>query len=146
MNIENCFFEKMNHITWFSLPEDGSRNGFRKVVLYKYSGNGQSFFTFCWPCISSQILANNQHDALFMYLFTYFISLHVSSIKCSSSGDRIVLIHHLVWLVCVKWLLSMNGIPSSHLHILVIPDDVLIQFDLLMMSNWWSKHVERCNR
>ena len=32
----------------------------------------------------------------FVYLFIYFISLYVSSIKCSSSGDRIVLIHHLV--------------------------------------------------
>ena len=38
----------------------------------------------------------------FMYLFIHFISLHVSSIKCSSSGNRIVLIHHLVWLVCVS--------------------------------------------
>jgi len=28
----------------------------------------------------------------------------------------------------------MTGIPSSHLHRLIIPDDVLIQFDLLMMS------------
>jgi len=28
----------------------------------------------------------------------------------------------------------MTGIPSSHLHGLIIPDDVLIQFDLLMMS------------
>ena len=27
-----------------------------------------------------------------------------------------------------------TGIPSSHLHRLVIPDDVLIQFDLLIMS------------
>jgi len=27
-----------------------------------------------------------------------------------------------------------TGIPSSHLHRLTIPDDVLIQFDLLMMS------------
>ena len=27
-----------------------------------------------------------------------------------------------------------TGIPSSHLHKLIIPDDVLIQFDLLMMS------------
>jgi len=27
-----------------------------------------------------------------------------------------------------------TGIPSSHLHRLIIPDDVLIQFDLLMMS------------
>jgi len=28
----------------------------------------------------------------------------------------------------------LTGIPSSHLHKLIIPDDVLIQFDLLMMS------------
>jgi hypothetical protein len=78
----------------------------------------------------------------FVYLFINFISLHVSSIKCSSSGDRIVLIHHLVWLVCVSdclvCLSLLTGIPSSHLHRLIIPDDVLIQFDLLMMSTWCS--------
>jgi hypothetical protein len=28
----------------------------------------------------------------------------------------------------------LTGIPSSHLHRLIIPDDILIQFDLLMMS------------
>jgi len=28
----------------------------------------------------------------------------------------------------------LTGIPSSHLHILIIPDDVSIKFDLLMMS------------
>ena len=28
----------------------------------------------------------------------------------------------------------LTGIPNSHLHRLIIPDDVLIQFDLLMMS------------
>jgi len=28
----------------------------------------------------------------------------------------------------------LTGIPSSHLRRLIIPDDVLIQFDLLMMS------------
>jgi len=28
----------------------------------------------------------------------------------------------------------LTGIPSSHLHRLIIPDDVLIQFILLMMS------------
>ena len=89
----------------------------------------------------------------FFYIFIYFISLHVSSIKCSSSGDRIVLIHHLVWWVCVSDCLVfrsggncsslLTGIPSSHLHRLMIPDDVLIQFDLLMMSTWYPKHVER---
>ena len=36
-----------------------------------------------------------------MYLF--ISSLHVfRASQCSSSGDRIVLIHHLVWLVCVS--------------------------------------------
>ena len=28
----------------------------------------------------------------------------------------------------------LTGIPSSNLHILIIADDVLIKFDLLMMS------------
>ena len=28
----------------------------------------------------------------------------------------------------------LTGLPSSHIHRLIIPDDVLIQFDLLMMS------------
>jgi len=28
----------------------------------------------------------------------------------------------------------LTGIPSSHLHILIIPEYVLIHFDLLMMS------------
>ena len=35
------------------------------------------------------LITNLMH--LFMHLFIHFISLHVSSIKCSSSGDRIVL-------------------------------------------------------
>ena len=82
-----------------------------------------------------------------IYLFIHFISLHVSSIKCSSSGDPIVLIHHMVWLVCVSDCLVCRsegtGIPSGHLHRLIIPYDVLIQLDLLMMSTWCSKHVER---
>jgi len=34
-------------------------------------------------------------------------------------------------------------IPSSHLHRLIIPDDVLIQFDLLMMS---TVMLETCKR
>jgi len=28
----------------------------------------------------------------------------------------------------------LTGIPSNHLRRIIIPDDVLIQFDLLMMS------------
>jgi len=32
------------------------------------------------------------------------------------------------------WYAGHTGITSSHSHRLIIPDDVLIQFDLLMMS------------
>jgi len=68
----------------------------------------------------------------FMYLFISCLYMF-RALQRSSSGDRIVLIHQLV----CKLLLGMpvlTGIPSSHLHRLIIPDDVLIQFDLLMMS------------
>ena len=59
-----------------------------------------SFFIFCWLCISLQIPANNQLDALF-HVFISSVYMFRAS-QCSSSGDRIVLIHHLVWLVCVS--------------------------------------------
>ena len=96
-------------------------------------------FIFCSPCILLQILANNQLDALFMYSFISSLYIFRAS-QCLSSGDRIVLIHNLVWLFCVTaWYAGREsslptGIPSSHLRRKIIPDYVLIQFDLLMMS------------
>jgi len=54
--------------------------------------------------------------------------------QCSSSGDPIVLTHHLVLLVCVSdCLVCRSGLPSSHSHRIITPD-VLTQLDLLMMS------------
>jgi len=46
------------------------------------------------------VLASNQLEALF-HVFIYFIYMFRAS-QCSSSGDRIVLIPRLVWLVCVS--------------------------------------------
>jgi hypothetical protein len=83
------------------------------------------------------LITNLTH--FFMYLFISPLYMFLAS-QCSSSGDRIVLMHHLVWLVCVSECLVcrsggncsslLTGIPSR----LMIPDDVLIQLDLLMMS------------
>jgi hypothetical protein len=42
------------------------------------------------------------------------------------------LMHFFMYLFIFSSLLT--GIPNSHLHKLIIPDDVLIHFDLLMMS------------
>jgi len=39
--------------------------------------------------------------------------------------------------------LVRTGIPSSYLHRLIIPDDVLIKFDLLMIDTLYSKSVGR---
>ena len=84
-------------------------------------------------CVLSpvRVLVNNQLDVLFSCIYLFISSLYMfRASQCSSSGDRIVLLHHLVWLVCVSDCL----VPRSHFHRLVIPDDVqLIQFDLLMM-------------
>ena len=59
---------------------------------------------FSWSIVSkdftllSEVLTKFSeitNDTLF-HVFIYFLSLHVSSSQRSSSGDRIVLIHHLV--------------------------------------------------
>jgi len=93
-------------------------------------------------------ITNFKH--FFMYLFISCLYMFRASQR-SSSGDRIVLIHYLVWLFCVGDCLVcrsggncfslLTGIPSSHLHTIIIPDDALIQFDLLMMS---SVTLETC--
>ena len=79
------------------------------------------------------LITNLTH--FFMYLFISCLYMFRAS-QCSSSGDRIVLIRHLVWLVCVSDCLVCRppGRHTKQSHRLIIPDDVLIQFDLLMMS------------
>jgi len=81
-----------------------------------------------------------QLDAL-VHVFIYFISVHVSSVtmliirrlNCiNTSSGMIILLSDC--LVCWSEGNLLTSMPSSHLHRLIIPDDVLIQFDLLMMS------------
>jgi len=87
-----------------------------------------------------QILGNNELDALF-HVFIYFMSLHVSSFRaliirrsnCINTSSGMISVCDC--LVCRSGGSSLlTGIPTSHLHKLIIQDDVLIQFDLLMMS------------
>ena len=97
-------------------------------------------FIFRWPCISLQFFANDQLGQLFC-IFIYYKYLHVSSItvliirrsNCINTSSGMIRSSLL------------TGIPSSHSHRLIIPDDVLIQLNLLMMSTWCSKHVEIWN-
>ena len=84
--------------------------------------------------IQFDLLMMNAVTHFFVYLFISCLYMFRASQRSSSEG-RIVLIHNLACLVCVSdCLVCRSGIPSSHLHRLIISDVVLIQFDLLMMS------------
>jgi len=92
-----------------------------------------------------QILANEQLDTLF-HVFIYFISLHVSSISMLSIRRSNCINTSSGTISLSKWLFGMpvrrelqsssllTSIPISHLHRLIVPDNVLIQFDLLILS------------
>jgi hypothetical protein len=87
-------------------------------------------FIFYWPCISVQFLliTNLTH---FFNVFIYLPLYVFRAAQCSSSGDWIVLIHHLVCISLCKWLLGMLVRRELFLSTcFVIPDGciVLIQF------------------
>jgi len=79
------------------------------------------------------LVITNQRDALF-HVCIYFRSLHVSSVtapiirRSNSINTSSGMINLCDCLVC------RSDIPISYLHTLIIPDDVLIKFGLLIMS------------
>jgi hypothetical protein len=97
-----------------------------------------------------------------MYLFIHFISLHVSSIKCSSSGDWFVLIHHLVWLVSVSdCLVCQSGgsfPPACHtkqshtqtnhtrwcIKTIQSPDAEHLMLETCREMKWINKYMKKC--
>jgi hypothetical protein len=115
----------------------------RRYLLRHFGTNREKV-----PVSILRVLANNQLDAIF-HVFIY--SLHLST--CFEHQVLIIrrsnCINTLSGMISLcEWVLGMpvlTGKPSSHLHRLIILDDVLIQIDLLMMSTWCSKHVERGN-
>jgi len=82
------------------------------------------------------ILVNNQLDALLMYLFTSILYMFRAT-QCSSSGESILSIHHLVCITLCRWLSGMPVIPAYQTATYIewyIPDYVLIKLILLMIS------------
>ena len=102
------------------------------------------------------LITNLMH--FFVYLFIHFISLHVSSIECSSSGDRIVLIHHLVWLVCVSDSLVCRSdrhtkqslTQTNHIRWCInkirFPDDERLMLETCREMKWINKYMKKCIR
>ena len=77
-------------------------------------------------------LVNDQLDTIILFYNTFITVLYMfRATSCSSSGGQIVLIQDLASSHSVKW---PSGEPDGHLQTVTMPDAVLIQFDLLMMS------------
>jgi len=78
----------------------------------------------------TEFFANDQLDALFHNTpLPNIIVLIIRRSNCINTSFGMISL--------CEWLLGvpvLTGIPSSHSHRLIIPVDVLIQFDLLMMS------------
>jgi hypothetical protein len=100
------------------------------------------YFILCWPCISLQILANNQLDALF-HVFIYFTSLHILSVTAliirrsnciNISSGMISLCKRLLGMLVRSEIQFPPDRHTKQSHRLITPGDVLIQFDILMMS------------
>ena len=128
----------VRHYSWTAFPfknwPTGCAETFLKTtslrcVKWKNNEGLTRRIRFCWVVVAmlflltynspNTSLPNDQLDALFIYLFISSLYVFPAS-QSSSSGDRIVLIHHLVWLVCLSdWLVCwsggnlLTGIPSS---------------------------------
>jgi hypothetical protein len=112
----------------FSLHRVGNEAS-SSTITYSFPP-GQGLFWFL-------LLANNQLDAL-SRVFIYFTSLHVSNItvliirrsNCINTSSGLISLCKRLFGMLVR----RDRHTKQSLTQLIIPDDVLIQFDLLMMS------------
>jgi len=93
-------------------------------------------FIFCWPCILVHfVLISN-----FTHFFNVFISLlyMFRATQCSSSGESIVSIHHLVHITLYKWPSGMHVRAFlSDLHTRRPPTQSDI-YEMMYWYNWFS--------
>jgi hypothetical protein len=114
---------------------------YKNLLIYcSYILNGTTVnlqdFMFCWPCISVYSV-NNQLDAQFFFSFMFISILYMfRAAMCSSSGELIVSIRHLVYVTLYRGPFSVHTKRSSIYTEWHIPDVVLIQLIFLMMGTW----------
>jgi len=115
---------------------------------------------FFWPCIMNWLYINYQLLCTDYYLFVkYYFPLHVSSLKCSSSGGYscihaaygTVTLYEISWWPVgtqIEWELTeavyrqatRNSLREWQYNMLHVYNCILLK-----MSTWCSKHVEGNN-
>ena len=92
------------------------------------------------------IHVNNQLDAQFFFLTCLFVILYVFwAAMCSSSGESIVSIRHLVYVTLCRWLSGMQ------VEMEPTQNDIYQMLYWYNWFSWWwahgcSKHVENLNK
>jgi len=84
-------------------------------------------------CVLTLLMfVNNQFDAQFFFLYLFIPIIYMfRATKCSSSGESIVSVRPLVYVTLCRWPCGMHTYIEWH-----IPEVVLIQLTLMMMSTW----------
>ena len=93
------------------------------------------------------LITNLMH--FFMYLPIHFIFLHVSSIKCSSSGDRIissVTISLCKWMLDTKQSLTQTNHTRWCINTIRSPDDEHFMLETYREMKWINKYMKKCIR
>ena len=91
--------------------------GYSETKL-QFSSVRNGTFSALWPDFQSLLFELENLLLLITNLTHFFVYLFISSLymfrasQCPSSGDRIVLIHRLAWLVCVSDCLVCRSWPA----------------------------------
>jgi hypothetical protein len=112
-----------------------------KMIIPNMKQNQQDYGV--WEVMLCKVAESTNKFLLITNLMHFFMYLCIHSIStCFEQQVLIIRRSNCIntssgMISLCKWLLVMlvrTGIPNSHLHRLIIPDDVVIQFDILMMS------------
>ena len=97
-----------------------------------------TYFTFCWPCIMSWSLVNDQRDAQFfsMYLFIFLTLYMFWAHRAHHQERQIVSMQHLVAVTLCRWLCRVQvANEHSHRHRVTATRGCI---DTICLS-WWAR-------
>jgi hypothetical protein len=103
------------------------------AISHKHLENSSFIFYISLTAHFGTVLVNNQHDALFQCIYLFYLSTCFEQPSAHHQENQ--LYQYIIWYVslCVS-------------DRLIIPDDVLIQFDLLMMSTVMLETCREVNK
>jgi hypothetical protein len=123
------------------------------MMIVTAIGTGRWWYVGLTKWFGKFLLITNLMHFLCIYLFISSLCMFRAS-QCSSSGDRIVLIHHLAWFVCVTdwhagpdWHTKQSLIQTNHtlwrINKFRSPDDEHLILETCREMKWINKYMEK---